>query len=310
MDRDRYSIYISNVSDITDEDNLISYFSQFGTIESYTYFPKTPQRNSAAVIIAYGLSVDIDSIIKNNQRKKFDDHILFLRRTLPCTRPAFERFMSSNELVVSLDKLNNDKQFNEINIKKYFSKYGKIVSCRIIIPFRTFLIGFIEGNNVDCAILDEPHYYNENKLILRKYISPNRIDLFRTHKNLFDKNNKNINYSFSEQIRRLKHIIEALQFGQKIQLNLIKYSYDNKKIKFNREHNDDSMKLFIQLKNICNYMNKDIEQMKEKNSFFKLMIEQTQGIKKNIIDLYKKKIKNEHYRFNQLKEVIDLFNTI
>ncbi|CAF4233923.1 unnamed protein product, partial [Rotaria sp. Silwood2] len=235
MNRNQYNIYINNIPNITNEDDLISYFSQFGIIESYTFFPKTTLRNSAAAIITYGSSVDINSIIKNNQRIKFNDHPLFLRRTLPVTRPAFERFMSSNELVVSLENSNDDKQFNEISIQKYFSQYGKITSCRIIIPSRAFLIGFIEANSVDCAILDEPHFYNENKLILRKYVSPSRIDLFRTNKSLFDKNNKNIDYSFSEQIRRLKHIIEAFQFGQQIQINLIKYSYEDKKNKFNKE---------------------------------------------------------------------------
>jgi hypothetical protein len=268
-----------------------SFFSQFGKIESSTFFPKTSQRHSAAAIITYGLSVDVNKIIKDNQRITFNGQNLFLRRTLPIIRPAYERFMSSNQLLVSLDSLSNDKQFNEINIRKYFSKYGSIVSCRIVILYTTYLIDFVEINSVDWVILDEPHFYNDKELILRKYVSPNRIGNFRT---------KNTKFSSLEKIRRLKHIIEAIEFGQKVELKLIKSFYEEKIIKYN----EGIKKLTIQLRKICDQMNEDSERMKEKNNSLKLIIEQNQRIGKYITDLYKTKIENEQNRVNELTQAI------
>jgi len=209
--------------------------------------------------------------------------------------------MSTNELIISLDYLSNDKQFNEINIRKYFSKYGSIVSCRSIIVYTTFLIDFAETNSVDWAILDEPHLYNDKELILRKYISPDRIGNFRSKKILFNQDNRKLKISLFERIRRLNDIIEAIQFGQKIELKLIKCSYEEKILKCNEE----IKKLLIQLRKTCDQMNEDNERIKRKNNSSKLIIEQNQRIGKYIADLYKTKIENEQNRVNELKQAID-----
>jgi RNA recognition motif-containing protein len=119
MDRNQYNLYINNVSDRTNEDVLKSHFSQYGKIESFTFLTKTSQRHSAAALITYGLSVDINYIIQHNQRINFDGNTLLLRRTLPINSPAYERFMSTNELLISLDKISNDEEFNEINIRNF-----------------------------------------------------------------------------------------------------------------------------------------------------------------------------------------------
>jgi RNA recognition motif-containing protein len=281
MNRNQYNLYINNVSERTNEDHLMSHFSQFGHIESYTFFQKTSQRNTAAALITYGLSVDINYIIQQNQRISFDGHNLLLRRTLPMHRPAYERFMTSNALLISLANLPNDKEFNEITIRKYLSKYGSIVSCRTVIRCTTFLIDFVDTTSVDWAILDEPHFYNEKELILRKYVTPDRLRLFRTKKILFDQNK----FSFLEKIRRLEHITEALKFGQRIELKLIKSSCEEKIIR--------------QLNKMCDDMN-------GKNNSCKLIIERNQQIRKDIIDLYKNKIENEQNRAQELKTAIDL----
>jgi hypothetical protein len=295
-------------SGIQDQFYFSSYFAQFGKIESYTFLKRTPQRHSSAALITYGLSVDINSIIRHNQRMQFDGHSLCLRRTLPSTRPAFECFMSSNELLISLTDISTDEQFNEINIRKYFSKYGSIVSCRMVIRHTTYLIDFVDTNSVDCAILDEPHFYNKNELILRKYISPNRIGVFRSKKILMNQQNKKSRWSFFETIRRLKDITEAIQFGQKIELRLIKCSYEEKKFKFNRKQIDEMMKLIIQLRKKSNELNGNIQRIIENNNSLKLFMEQNQRIRKYVSDLYKVKIENEQKRINELKEAIDLLN--
>ncbi|CAF1366924.1 unnamed protein product [Rotaria magnacalcarata] len=310
MNRNECSIYVSHISSNTNEDDLISLFSKFGTIESYTFFSKTSQRNSAAAIITYGLGIDVNSIIRRCQRIKFNDRTLSIRRVLPPTRPAYERFMLSNELVISLDCPTDDSEFNQTNVRKYFSKYGTITSCHIIIPDQTFLLGFIQSDSVDCAILDEPHFHNDNQLIVRKYISPSRIDQYFTDIIRFDQDNKKMNISISEKFRRKKDVIEAAEFGHNIQLNLIKNWYEEKKKMCNKMGNDEMMKLIIQLRKRCDDMNKEIEKLEKKNSFSKLMIEQTQQIKYNITDLYKRKIENERNRVKQLKEAIDLLNII
>lgn len=209
--------------------------------------------------------------------------------------------MSTNELLISLDYRSNDKQFNEINIRKYFSKYGSIVSCRCIIVYTTYLIDFVETNSVDWAILDEPHVYNEQELILRKYISPDRIRNFRSKKILVDQDNRKLKISLFERIRRLKDIMEAIQFGQKIELKLIKCSYEEKILKYNEE----IKKLIIQLRKTCDQMNEDNQQMKRKNNSSKLIIEQNQRIGKYITDLYKTKIENEQNRVNELRQAIN-----
>jgi hypothetical protein len=201
--------------------------------------------------------------------------------------------MSSNELLVSLNSRSNDKQFNEINLRKYFSQYGSIVSCRIVINYTTFLIDFVETNSVDSAILDEPHFYNENELILRKYVAPNRVEYFRPR--MIEK------FSFFERVRRLKDIIQAFEFGQKIELKLIKYSYEEKLLKSTNE----IKKLIIQLQKTCNDMKVDNQRMKEKNNSLKLTIEQNQRIGKYIRDLYQIKIENEQNRIYELKKAIN-----
>lgn len=208
--------------------------------------------------------------------------------------------MSSNQLLISFDSLSNDNQFNEENIRTYFSKYGSIVSCRIVITSTTYLIHFVEANSVDWAILDEPHFFDNKELILRKYVPRDRIKLFHS-KNIFSENRK-IKYSFFERIRRLTDIIEAMKFAQKIELKLIQYFYKEKTLKYNEETN----KLTLELKK--NYFNidKDIQRIKEKNNSLKLIIEQNQRIRKHMTNIYKTKIQNEQNRMNELKEAIDL----
>ncbi|CAF1066119.1 unnamed protein product [Adineta steineri] len=308
MNRNQYNLYVSNVSNKTNGDRLISYFSQFGKIESYTFFAKNSDRHCAAAIITYGISTDIDYIIKQNQRIEFDNRHLFLRRTLPIVRPAFERFMASNELLLSLTYLSDDEQFNEINIRKYFIKYGPIVSCRVVIPYTTFLIDYVDVNSLDCAILDEPHFYNDNELVLRKYISPNRVDSSRLKRLLSNQNNKTTKFSFQERVRRLKHMTEAIQFVQKVEFRLIKCSYEEKKIKVNKKQNDDMIQLNIELRNKSNDLNRDIEQLKQTNNSLKLLIEHNQRTQKHMVDLYKEKIQYEQNKANELKEAINLLN--
>ncbi len=259
-----------------------SYFSQFGKIESYTFFPKSPQRQNASALITYGLSVDVGKIIENYQGMRFNGHHLFLRRTLPSNRPMFEQIMSSNELLISLKSPSNDEEFNEINLRNYFSKYGSIISCRIVIIHMTFLIKFVETHCVDSAIIDEPHFYNNQELILRKYVSPNRIIFCRPKDMLFDEDNRLNKFPLAERIRRLKHIVEAFQFGYEIELKLMKYSYQEKISK-------------------C----EDMIRMKNKNQAVKLTIEDKRRMGKYMNDLYQIKIKNEQNRINELIKAID-----
>lgn len=227
---------------------------------------------------------------------------------LPPSRKPYEFFILSKELVVSSEYSNEDKQFNEINIQKYFSKYGRIMSCRTVIPYKKYLISFMNTNNVDCAILDEPHLYNETMLKLQKYTSPMRINLIHSKDIFCNENEENTKFSGLEKIRRLKHVIEALEFAQQVQIELIKYTYETKRIKQNKNHNDDILILSSNLRKKCGDISTDIKRMKTNNSFFKSKIEQIQLIKAHIVVFYEKKIENQQNRANQLKEAINLIS--
>lgn len=251
------------------------------------------------MIIIYKSSVDIDKTIQKYQGILFDKRKLFLRRTLPITQPPYERFMSSNALLVSLNlystSSSNDQQFNEKNIRLYFSKYGSIVSCRVVMIYTTYLIYFNETNSVDYIIFNEPHFYNNKELIIRKYISPDRIRLFLSNDGFY--RNRKIKYTTFERYRRLKDIIEATKFGQDIELKLIENFYKEKMLNKNEEKHID----ILQLKKQC-------DDLKEKNFLLKIIIEQNQRIRKYIIDLYKSKIEIQRNRMNALKCAIDLLS--
>lgn len=239
----------------------------------------------------------------------FDNSRLFLRQMLPKTLPGLENFLSSNGLVISLDYLNSDKEFNEINLQKYFSKYGTIVSCQIIIPNRAFLLGFIKSNSVYLAITDEPHFYNGYYLILRKYISPTRINNFylrnmKSYENIGKRRTDRL-----KTIRDLKDIIEIQKFGQQIQLNIMKHSYEQKKNKSHKKGNDDSIEVITQLRKNCHDINKNIERMTIKNSLLRSMIKEIQGQKKITIDFYMKEIQNEQSRVEELKNSVELLSS-
>jgi RNA recognition motif-containing protein len=240
-------------------------------------------------LITYGLSVDVNEIIENYQGIRFNGHQLVLRRTLPMTRPMFERIMVSNELLISLKFPLNDEEFNEKNLRNYFCKYGSIISCRIVIIHKTFLIGFAETHCVDTAIIDEPHYYNNQELILQKYASPNRIGSFRSKEMTSDGNDRLNKFPLAERIRRLKHIIETFELGYEVELKLMKSTYQEK---------------------ILKYMNmiEDIRRMKNKNQALKLTIEDKQRMGKSIRDLYRIKIEHERNRVNELIQAIDSLN--
>ena len=222
-------------------------FSQFGNIESYTYLRKSFQRNHTAILITYDLSVDLNKIVENYQGIRLDENCLHLRRLLPRNRPMFERVLATNKLIISLNYPSNDDEFNENNIRKYFSKYGSIISCRILIDRTEFLIEFIRSDTVDAVIVDEPHYYNDQQLILRKYVSSDQVLSF--HSNA-------IPLQSIETIRRLKDLIEALELSYEVELKLIRRSCQEK-------------------------LSKCIERMKNRNQALKSSIEDKQRMRKS-----------------------------
>ncbi|CAF0946411.1 unnamed protein product [Adineta ricciae] len=167
MNRNYYNLYVSNISSKTNAESLFAFFSQFGKIENFIFFTKCSRRPNPAAMITFAEHTDIDYIIQHYQYVQFDTNSLSLRRTLPRNRPAFERFRSSNELLVSLPSFSTDQEFNETNIRQYFSQYGSVVFCRTVIPLTTFLIDFVDRNSVNHAIVEEPHFYNDQQLVLR-----------------------------------------------------------------------------------------------------------------------------------------------
>ncbi|UJR10646.1 hypothetical protein I4U23_014841 [Adineta vaga] len=302
MDRNHYNLYVSNISDRTTEASLIKYFSQFGKIECFTFLIKCYRRHTSAAMITYARQTDMNYIIQHSQCVEFDNQTLFLRRTLPMERPAFERFMSSNELLVSLPSLSKDQQFNDVTIRMHFSQYGSIVFCRAVIPSTTYLIDFVNSNSVDCAILDEPHFYNDKQLILRKYVSINRLGLRQTNRTLSFQGNMMSRSNLRERIRRLNHVIEAIEFGRKVEIRLTKCMYEEKKVKLNKKQDEE----INSLREKSNDLNSTIKKLNKSNDSLKLLFEQSRRRKAQLIRLYKDKLQQEQKRIKELKEAIDL----
>lgn len=173
-----------------------SFFGQFGPIDNHVFFAKTHERRSAAAFLTYHSSVDIDSIIRENQHLRFDHFALVLRRTLPAHRSALEQFMASNELFLSLPLPIYDAEFHENSIQEYFRRYGLIISSRFLITHRTYLINFADTSSVDRTIIAEPHLFNHRPVLVRKYVSPDWI-----HHGMLKNQAMELHCSRIEQIR-------------------------------------------------------------------------------------------------------------
>ena len=231
--------------------------------------------------------MDVDRIIRECQHLRFDYFTLSLRRTLPAYRPAFERFLVSNELLLTLPVTVYDEEFNQNSIRAYFCRYGSIDSCRILIPHRTYLIDFVNISSVNRAIIAEPHYFNGQPVLVRKYVSPDRIDLSRAT----DKE-KRLHCSPAERIRRLKHLLEAFQFGYKIQLILIQRSCAEKE-------------WLMAWKRRCETTEDELQQWKKKNQCLKRSIEQNDCLRSDLIEKYQRSVDAEQKRAQLLQDAIN-----
>ena len=280
-----------------------SFFGQFGPIDNHVFFAKTRDRRSAAAILTYHSAVDIDRIIRENQHLRFDHFTLVLRRTLPAHRPAFEQFMTSNELLLSLPLSTYEAEFNENSIREYFRQYGLIISFRVLIPHRTYLINFADTSSVDKTIIAEPHLFNHRPVLVRKYVSPDWI-----HHATLKNQAMQLQCAPVEKIRRLKHIIEALQFGYKVQWILIRRSYLEKILRLHRERGEKPS--FDTWNTRCEGIEDEIQQWKEKNQCLNGSLQQSHRLGTDLIERYQKNIDKEQKRAQQLKEAIDFLKYI
>ena len=321
MNRNYYSLYVSNISSKTNGESLLyvwipvrtldlctnkfcfsAFFSQFGKIENFIFFTKCSRRPNASAMITFAEHTDIDYIIQHYQYVQFDTNSLSLRRTLPKNRPAFERFRSSNELLISLPSLSTDQEFNETNLRQYFSRYGSVVFCRTVIPLTTFLIDFVDRNSVNRAIVEEPHFYNDQPLVLRKHVSLNRAELYRTSRSFSKLENTTDRPYLKEGIRRLNDTTEVIRFAQQVELRLIKRTYEAKHAKLCKKQNESLMNLTEKLSDL----KANIRQIKNINNSLEVLLQQSQQSKRQIIDSYEDKLQQERQRIDQLKEAMNV----
>lgn len=257
-------------------------------------------------MITYAASTDIDAIIERYQRVEFDKHSLFLRRTLPKTRRPFERFMTSNELLVSLPDVSTDEQFNETTLRQYFCKYGSIVSCRVVIAFTTFLIDFVHSSSVDRAVLDEPHFYNENELILTKYMSPRRMQNDQIPWLLARESRSRDGFVLMETIRRLNDAIEAIEFGQSVALRLTKREYERKHTKLAKKEAEG----MNELQQRWAELSVNVQRMKESNRSLARSIEESARMKEERSLSYAGEIEDVRSRRGQLKDALQYLQSL
>ncbi|CAF1579523.1 unnamed protein product [Adineta ricciae] len=321
MNRNYYNLYVSNISSKTNRESLLyvwipvrtldlctnkfcfsAFFSQFGKIENFKFFTKCSRRPNAAAMITFAEHTDIDYIIQHYQHVQFDTNSLSLRRTLPTNRPAFERFRSSNELLVSLPSLSTDQEFTETSMRQYFSRYGSVVFCRTVIPLTTYLIDFVDLDSVNRAIVEEPHFYNDQQLVLRKYVSLNRAELYHTSRNFSKFENTTDRFYLKEGIRRLNDTTEVIRFAQQVELRLIKRTYEAKHMKLYKKQNESLMDLTEKLSDL----KAKIRQIENINNSLELLLQQSQQTKRQMIDYYEDKLKQERQRIDQLNEAINL----
>ncbi|CAF1106945.1 unnamed protein product [Adineta steineri] len=172
-------ICVGNISNHTEPFALLKHFEQFGTIMHYNFTSPT----GGYVFITYEDSSMVDKCMSSRPHH-LDDRHLYVKRALPVDdEHPRERFDTTRDLMIVID-FKNDNYNNEqflTKLREYFSTYERVYACKFCheTNFDYILVEFGDKDAVDRIILDKPHFYNDQRLDVMKFL-PSNIEIMNS----------------------------------------------------------------------------------------------------------------------------------
>lgn len=172
----------SNLSYLTNETTLKTYFLSFGSIERLILFRDDQSQSLRKGYLIYTDQKSVNDLM-GKRPHKIDQRQIFLQRSIPTS------ILSSMRNVSLSDSLANQLTVNEIFPSRlsrgdrremflnYFQRFGRIVDCRMFNNSSSnskqsgfAFVRFDDYDSVDQVILSRPHYINSKFYPVRKCI--------------------------------------------------------------------------------------------------------------------------------------------
>ncbi|CAF1344338.1 unnamed protein product [Didymodactylos carnosus] len=212
-----------------------------------------------------------------------------------------------------------NEDFNETNIRDYFGTYGRIIDCKIIQKRceRSCVLEFMDFDQVDCCILDVPHYLNDKELLISKYVTSDRIKqsgLFKSDHIIYEtsRNGNKHHVQCSRRhlklhIQQLYQLVSSLEISNETNLFALSFSY---KDKIKRDYNElmSKTKDYIRLQRLNIDLKKDHHKLEEKNKNLRKITEKCSHERYQMIEEYEQELNKQMNMYNQLEIKLNLLH--
>lgn len=172
-------LLFSNLSYRTSEQNLIDYFTRFGSIEEISLFKDDQEQSLRRGFVTFYDRTSTDRVMEKRPHQ-IDGRIIEIHREIPAQFVNAKNISESlgihlivNEIFISRVTENETRQM----FLDYFQSFGQIVDCRIYKGSTNNgkstgygFVRFVDYDSVDRIILSRPHRINSKIFHLRKSI--------------------------------------------------------------------------------------------------------------------------------------------
>jgi len=169
------TVYVGDIPQVMDEESLLQTFSAYGNIENHM-MKATQKQGSSFALITYASHDQAEKAIQELNYSKVEGHPIRVTWGFSQKRPNNEIYNPDANLVIS----NLPSNVEESSLHELISKFGPIISCRILRNRENVSTGkgYIQFQNVEDAKtalekLKDAHI-GENQIYIEKYLPKNQ----------------------------------------------------------------------------------------------------------------------------------------